>query len=99
VRSEARARRALAAEILPQAQGATEALHVWLDLAGAPAELQAAAERKGLSLVTAEAFATTDAYRAGVRISLGAVPRREVLSAALATIAELVEGGTRRVVV
>lgn len=54
VRAEARARRALAARILPAATGPGESLHVWLPLPGAasPGRLRLAAQQRGLSLVT-----------------------------------------------
>jgi DNA-binding transcriptional MocR family regulator len=60
VRLEARARRAIAAEVLPAARGDAESLHVWLDLpAGLDADgLRALAAARGLALVTADAFAT-----------------------------------------
>jgi len=91
VRAEARARRALAAEAIPQALGAPESLHVWLPLpAGASADrLRAAAQGRGLALTTAEAFALSDTAPNGVRISLGGAPRRAVLAEALRTVGQL----------
>jgi DNA-binding transcriptional MocR family regulator len=89
VRKEARARRTIAARVRPTAKGAAEGLHVWLDLAGErePGRLRAAAQARGLSLVTAEAFAVGDAWQQGVRISPGGPARREVLEAALRGVA------------
>lgn len=92
VRREAYARRQIAREILPQAgASAEESIHVWLDLPSSwPAEsLNDAAQARGLSLVTAEAFATGPDHRNGVRISLGGPQSREVLAAALQNIADL----------
>ena len=85
VRAEARARRAIAARIFPTARGAAEGLHIWLDLpAGlAPDRLRILAQQRGLSLVTAEAFAVGDAWPEGVRISLGGPAKQAVLQAAL----------------
>jgi len=97
VRAEAVARRALAAEALPDAVGAPESLHVWLPLArGAPADrLRLAAQARGLSLTAGDAFAIADEAPDGVRISLGAASKRPVLAEALRTIAALVREGPR----
>jgi len=91
VRAEARARRAIAAELLPTALGAAEGVHVWLDLpAGWDASrIRALAAARGLSLVTAEAFATTPDHPHGLRISLGAAPKAVVLREALGNVAAL----------
>jgi len=92
VRREARARRALAARILPQARGPAEAIHVWLDLPGhgSPADLRLMGQSRGLSLVAADAFAVADApSRPGVRISLGGPAKQSVLVAALTALADL----------
>jgi DNA-binding transcriptional MocR family regulator len=95
VRAEAKARRALAAETIPVAVGALESLHVWLPLpAGASADrLRLAAQQRGLSLITSEAFAVADDAPNGVRISLGGASKRAVLAEALRTIGELVRAG------
>ena len=91
VRLEARARRAMAAEILPKARGAAEAVHVWLELpAGWDAgRVYAQAAARGLSLVAAEAFATTPNHATGLRISLGGPARQSVLREALGNVAAL----------
>lgn len=95
VRAEARARRALAAEAIPQAKGAPESLHVWLPLTpGAPADrLRLAAQARGLSLTASDAFAVSAEAPDGVRISLGAASKRAVLAEALRTIGELARTG------
>ena len=102
VRTEARARRAIAAEVLPQARGAAEGIHVWLDLpAGwAPDRIHRLAQEKGLSLVTADAFAAEPDHPNGLRISLGGPAKRDVLRGALESVAALLgEPAPARVVV
>jgi DNA-binding transcriptional MocR family regulator len=103
VRREARERRAIAARLLPMARGAAEGLHVWLDLPQGlrPDRLRALAQARGLSLVTAEAFAVGETWPEGVRISLGGPARQAVLEEALRNVAGLLAGGpaTGRVVV
>ncbi len=94
VRREARARRAIVAEVLPQARGAVEGIHVWLDLpAGLATErLHRLAQEKGLSLVTAEAFAPAEDHPSGLRISLGGPAKQATLRGALESVAALVGG-------
>jgi len=91
VRAEAAERRAMAAARLPAAQGSPEAIHVWLPLPAdwSPVRLRAAAKDRGLALVSAEAFAVGTMAANGVRISLGAPGRQEVLAEALAGVAGL----------
>lgn len=94
VRREARARRAIAAEVLPGARGADEGVHVWLDL---PVEWRAdrvhrLAQEKGLALVTADAFAASPDHPNGLRISLGGPGKQAVLRSALEGVAALVSG-------
>lgn len=91
IRAEARARQALAREILPGAVGGPDGVHVWLDL---PAQrdgrvLRESAQRRGLSLVTADAFAAAPGAPNGLRISLGGPARRQVLVQALTAVAAL----------
>lgn len=95
VRAEAAERRALAAARLPAAQGSPEAIHVWLPLPAdwSPVRLRAAAKARGLALVSAEAFAAGPGAANGVRISLGAPDRQQVLADALAGVAALLEEG------
>jgi DNA-binding transcriptional MocR family regulator len=95
VRLEARARRAIAAELLPMARGAAESVHVWLDLpvgwdAG---RVHALALSRGLSLVAADAFAAAPDHPNGLRISLGGPTQTSVLRAALGNVAALLTGG------
>jgi DNA-binding transcriptional MocR family regulator len=94
VKTEARARRALAAQVLPQATGAAEGLHVWLDLPGgwAPQRVHRLAQERGLALVTADAFAAGPEYPNGLRISLGGPSKQTVLRAALEGVAGLLSG-------
>ncbi len=101
VRREARARREIAGRLLPDARGGADGLHVWLDLpAQRPAEaLMLAAQRRGLSLVAADAFAGGPDRPDGVRISLGGASKRAVLEQALGVVADLLAGPPERVVV
>ncbi|MFY8208123.1 MAG: PLP-dependent aminotransferase family protein, partial [Caulobacter sp.] len=75
VRSEATARRALAATLLPRAVGGAESLHVWL----ADAEAPPAARERGLALVGADAFRAPGVTGEGLRVSLGATAKRAAL--------------------
>ncbi|MGH6911109.1 MAG: PLP-dependent aminotransferase family protein, partial [Phenylobacterium sp.] len=94
VRREARARRAIAAEVLPQARGAAEGIHVWLDLPPGwdPGRVHRVAQEKGLSLVTADTFAASEVHPSGLRISLGGPASRTVLRGALESVAALLSG-------
>ena len=94
VRAEARARRAIAAELLPAARGAAEGVHVWLDLPAGwdPSRVRALAAARGLSLVTADAFAATPDHPNGLRISLGGPAKAAVLRDALGHVAALLAG-------
>lgn len=103
VRKEARARRAIAAQVLPKARGAAEGIHVWLELpAGwAPDRVHRLAQEKGLALVTADAFAAGPEHPNGLRISLGGPAKQDVLRGALEGVAALLGEGApaRRLVV
>ncbi|HEY3799102.1 MAG TPA: PLP-dependent aminotransferase family protein [Caulobacteraceae bacterium] len=102
VRREARARRAIAAARLPGARGGAESLHVWLPLppGASPEHLRTEAQRRGLALVTQDAFAATPAAPPGVRVSLGGPGRRAVLDSALSGLAQALDApGPRRTVV
>jgi len=91
VKAEVRARRALADALLPAAIGPPESLHVWLDLPPGRdgAGFRELGRRRGLSLVTAEAFAVGAPVRDGVRISLGGPARIATLETALREIARM----------
>ena len=92
VRTEAAARRALAARLLPTAIGGPESIHVWLPLAdGRSAKaLTVAAQARGLALVTGEAFAVGADHPNGARISFGGPVQRAVLEKGLRAVGELV---------
>jgi len=96
VRLEARARRAIAGEILPAARGDAEGLHVWLESPAGldPGALRALAAARGLALVTADAFATTAEAPSGLRISLGGPAKASQLHAALTNVAALLKPPT-----
>lgn len=85
VRSEAVARRALAATLLPRAVGDAESLHVWL----AGAEAPPAARERGRALVGAHAFRAPGVTGEGLRISLGATAKRAALTQGLKALATL----------
>jgi DNA-binding transcriptional MocR family regulator len=97
IRAEARARREIAARLLPQAMGAPESIHVWLPLPHdrSAERLRLSAQDRGLALVTAEAFAAGGPHQDGVRISLGGPGRRGVLEAALTSLRDLTQETAR----
>jgi DNA-binding transcriptional MocR family regulator len=101
VRREARARRAIAAEVLAEARGAAEGIHVWLDLPPGwdAGRVHRVAQEKGLSLVTAETFAASEVHPSGLRISLGGPSSRAVLRNGLESVAALLKGASSRVIV
>lgn len=98
VRREARARRAIAAEMLPTGLGDPASIHVWLPLEGelAAERLRLRGQERGLALVTAEAFAVLPEHPAGARISLGGPGSRAVLGKALKSLADLLPVGATR---
>ena len=91
VRGESEARRTLAAGLLPGARGAAQSLHLWIDLPPDRdlGQLREAGRKRGLAIVTSQAFAAGPQAGAGLRISLGAARDRMVLSDALRTLAQL----------
>ena len=95
VRRETMARRRLAAEILPNAIGGAESLHVWLDLPSGwrDGRWLEAARARGLSMVDARAFAAPGASRNGARVSLGAPAKSATLARALREVAGLLAAG------
>lgn len=96
VRLEARARRAIAGEILPAARGDAEGLHVWMEPPAGldPGALRALAAARGLALVTADTFATTAEAPSGLRISLGGPAKASHLRVALTSVAALLKPPT-----
>ena len=104
VQAEAAERQALARQILPHAKGSPEGIHIWLDTpAHWPGDrLREVAQSRGLSLVTAEAFAVGPQAPAGLRISLGGPAKQSVLRQALQGVAAILAGqpaGAGRLVV
>jgi len=91
VRAESAERQVLAQTILPLAKGGSGGAHLWLDLPDHwPGErLRQTAQARGLSLVTAEAFAVDPEVRNGLRISLGGPAKQSVLAEALRSIAAI----------
>jgi DNA-binding transcriptional MocR family regulator len=92
IRAETRARRAIAAQALPNATGGAESIHVWLPLPTelASERLRLAGQERGLALVTDEAFAVQPDHPTGARISVGGPGKRSVLEKALRAVSELV---------
>ncbi|MET0336858.1 MAG: PLP-dependent aminotransferase family protein, partial [Caulobacter sp.] len=90
VRMEAAARRAIAAQVLPTAQGGANSLHVWLDLPARLDRLALAelARDRGLGVATSDLFAA-GAPPNGLRLSLGAPGTRASLTRGLKALAEL----------
>lgn len=103
IRAEAAERQALARAILPGVQGGDGGVHLWLDLPDHwPGDrLRETAQHRGLSLVTADAFAVTPDHRGGLRISLGGPAKQATLAQALSGVAAILAarpGQTRLVV-
>lgn len=98
VRAESAERQALAQEILPLAKGGPGGVHLWLDLpAQWPGErLRQSAQARGLSLVTAEAFAVGPQTGGGLRISLGGPAKQSVLADALRGVAGILASDPER---
>ena len=94
IRSEARARRRMAAEALGEAFAApAEAFHLWLPLP-APwtrGAFQAALRSHDISVVPSDAFTILGEPPEAVRIGLGAPSTRADLARALRTIAQVLE--------
>lgn len=92
VRKEARLRHRMARDILAgRYVGAGDGLHVWLEL---PAywrsyQLARAADREGLAVTPAEAFATGAETVNAIRISLGSIKDRARLQAGLQRLSQL----------
>jgi DNA-binding transcriptional MocR family regulator len=90
VQTEAAARRAIAAEVLPAARGGANSLHVWLDLPARLDRLALAeqARERGLGVATSDLF-SAGAPPNGLRLSLGAPGTRASLTRGLKALAEL----------
>ncbi|USX12636.1 PLP-dependent aminotransferase family protein [Oxalobacteraceae bacterium OTU3CAMAD1] len=92
IRKEARLRHRMARDILAgRYSGAGDGLHVWLELPAYwnPSQLARAAEREGIAVTPAEAFATGGGSVNAIRISLGSIPDRERLQAGLQRLSHL----------
>jgi DNA-binding transcriptional MocR family regulator len=92
VREEARLRHRMARDVLAgRYSGAGDGLHVWLELPAYwnPYQLSRAAEREGLAVTPAEAFATGNEALNAIRISLGSVTDRKRLHAGLQRLSQL----------
>lgn len=92
IRNEARLRHRMARDILAgRYSGGGDGLHVWLELPAYwhSAQLALAAEREGIAVTPAEAFATAGASVNAIRISLGSIKDRERLQAGLQRLSHL----------
>ena len=97
VREEAAARQSLARKALPQATAHPNGLHLWLPL-GEGWDRRLLAERaraQGLAVTPSDAFRAGGPSVEAVRISLGAVPERARLGAALETLAAILAEGPK----
>jgi len=92
VRKEARLRHRMARDILAgRYGGAGDGLHVWLELPAYwnPSQLARAADREGIAVTPAEAFAMGSAYVNAIRISLGSIKDRGRLHTGLQRLSQL----------
>ena len=92
IRKEARLRHRMARDILAgRYDGAGDGLHVWLALPAYwnSSQLARAADREGIAVTPAEAFATGSGAVNAVRISLGSIKDRGRLQAGLQRLSHL----------
>lgn len=92
VRNEARLRHRMARDILAgRYSGAGDGLHVWLELPAYwnSSQLARAADREGIAVTPAEAFATGSGTVNAIRISLGSIKDRGRLQAGLQRLSQL----------
>jgi len=92
VRNEARLRQWMARDILAgRYSGFGDGLHVWIALPAYwnPSQLARAADREGIAVTPAEAFATGSGSVHAIRISLGSIKDRGRLQAALQRLSHL----------
>ncbi|TFW23144.1 PLP-dependent aminotransferase family protein [Massilia arenosa] len=92
VRDEARARHALAAELLAGREAsAAQGLHIWLPLPGywSSTELARAAAGEGLAVTPSEVFTLGGPLPNAIRISLGSTPDSKRLAAGLRRLSQL----------
>ncbi|MYN29492.1 aminotransferase-like domain-containing protein [Duganella levis] len=92
IRNEARLRHRMARDILAgRYSGAGDGLHVWLELPAYwnSSQLAHAADREGIAVTPAEAFATGSASVNAIRISLGSIKDRGRLQAGLQRLSQL----------
>jgi DNA-binding transcriptional MocR family regulator len=92
IRHEARLRHRMARDMLAgRYRGAGDGLHVWLELPAYwnPSQPAHAADREGIAVTPAEAFATGSASVNAIRISLGSIKDRGRLLAGLQRLSRL----------
>lgn len=95
IRAEARARRQLALELLPEGSysSAPDAFHLWLRLpeGWSRAEFAAHLRARGLAVAGSDAFAVTETPPEALRICLGTLPDREETRKTLLLLADMLE--------
>jgi DNA-binding transcriptional MocR family regulator len=92
VRGEARLRHRMARTLLAgRYSGAGDGLHVWLELPAywTASQLAQAADREGIAVTPADAFATSGGSVNAIRISLGSIQDRGQLQAGLQRLSQL----------
>ncbi|MFC4932181.1 aminotransferase-like domain-containing protein [Massilia sp. GCM10023247] len=92
VRKEARLRQRMARDMLAGRYGGTgDGLHVWLELPAYwnSSQLARAADREGIAVTPAEAFASGSGPVNAIRISLGSIRDRALLQAGLQRLSHL----------
>ncbi|CDG84393.1 aminotransferase-like domain-containing protein [Janthinobacterium agaricidamnosum] len=92
VRKEARLRHRMARDILAgRYSGFDDGLHVWLELPAYwnSSQLARAADKEGIAVTPAEAFATGSGHVNAIRISLGCIKDRGRLQAGLQRLSQL----------
>ncbi|MEO5325620.1 PLP-dependent aminotransferase family protein [Mesorhizobium sp. CC13] len=94
IRTDARQRQAMVADILPAelVQADPEGFHAWLRLPGHwnRSEFAARLRSAGVGVVTSDAFSRADQVPEAVRLGLGAAPDHAALEASLQAIASLI---------
>lgn len=95
-RAEVRARRSMAAALLPQAQGGAESSHLWIPLPSSRVSERTllVAQERGVALATEEGFIVDPNASPGIRLTLGGVAERSTLEQALRTVADILEQAT-----
>ena len=91
--AEVRARREMAAILLPQARGGPESTHLWVPLTSSRISERAflVAGERGVALATEARFVVDHSVAPGLRVTLGSAPDRSELEQALRVVASVLE--------